>query len=200
MDGAKPLATTMRKQVEKLVWEHIVCRFEIPQEIISDNGKLFAEGKCHQIWTEELPLVLWAHQTTAKQSNGETPYSLVNGTEAVLLAEIQVLTSRTANLEETKENLRINLDLAEQRREAALIGEAAYKKSIKKYYNKRVKPSTFKVGDNVLWLNSTSKVEYVGKLGPTWEGPYIISEAFRNGSYKLETYNGQADSSHLEWS
>ncbi|XP_071700328.1 uncharacterized protein [Rutidosis leptorrhynchoides] len=162
------------KQIEKFVWEHIVCRFGIPQEIVSDNGKQFAEGifpgfceklqikqtfasvyhlqgngqvevtnrdilkglekrlgKCHQGWMEELPLVLWAHRTTPKRSNGETPYSLVYRTEAVLSAEIQVLTNRTANLEENEENLRLNLDLMEERREAALIREAAYKKRLK---------------------------------------------------------------------
>ncbi|XP_071700134.1 uncharacterized protein [Rutidosis leptorrhynchoides] len=72
-------------------------------------------GKCHQGWMEELPLVLWDHRTTPKRSNGETPYSLVYGTEAVLPAEIQVLTNRTANLEENEENLRLNLDLMEER-------------------------------------------------------------------------------------
>ncbi|XP_071719402.1 uncharacterized protein [Rutidosis leptorrhynchoides] len=117
-------------------------------------------GKCHQGWMEELPLVLWAHRTTPKRSNRETPYSLVYGTEAVLPAEIQVLTNRTANLKENEENLRLNLDLMEERREAALIREAAHKKMIEKYYNKRVKPSVYKVGDYVLRLNSTSKVEY----------------------------------------
>ncbi|XP_071741277.1 uncharacterized protein [Rutidosis leptorrhynchoides] len=78
-------------------------------------------GKSHEGWVEELPLVLWAHMTTPKRSNGETPYSLVNGTKAVLPAEIQVLSSRTANTENTEENLRLNLDLAEERREAVLI-------------------------------------------------------------------------------
>ncbi|XP_071714715.1 uncharacterized protein [Rutidosis leptorrhynchoides] len=122
-------------------------------------------------------MVLWAHQTTPKRSNGETPYSFVYETEVVLPAEIQVLTNRTATLEENEENLRLNLDLMEERREAALIREAAYKKKIERYYNKRVKPSVCKVRDYVLRLNITSKVEYEGKMGPTWEGPYVISEA-----------------------
>ncbi|XP_071695454.1 uncharacterized protein [Rutidosis leptorrhynchoides] len=176
---AKPLITRTGKHIEKFVWEHIVCRFGIPQKIVSDKGKQFAEGifpgfceklqikqtftsfyqpqgngqvevtnrdilqglekrlgKCHQGWMEELPLVLWAHRTTPKRSNGETPYSLVYGTEAVLPTEIHVLTNRTANLEENEENLRLNLNLKEERREAALIREAAYKKTIKKLYNK----------------------------------------------------------------
>ncbi|XP_071718764.1 uncharacterized protein [Rutidosis leptorrhynchoides] len=40
----KPLSTTTGKYIEKFVWEHIICRFEIPRKIVSDNRKQFAEG------------------------------------------------------------------------------------------------------------------------------------------------------------
>ncbi|GJY25903.1 reverse transcriptase domain-containing protein, partial [Tanacetum coccineum] len=39
-------------------------------------------------WVDELPNVLWAHRTSIKQSNGETPFSLTSGSEAVIPAEI----------------------------------------------------------------------------------------------------------------
>ncbi|GKB05813.1 reverse transcriptase domain-containing protein, partial [Tanacetum coccineum] len=35
--------------------------------------------------------------------------------------------------------------------------------------------------------NEASKIEDEGKLGPNWEGPYRVTEAFENGSYKLQT-------------
>ncbi|GJT85307.1 reverse transcriptase domain-containing protein [Tanacetum coccineum] len=41
---AKPLASITGKHVERFVWEHIVCRFGIPQMIVSNNGKQFEEG------------------------------------------------------------------------------------------------------------------------------------------------------------
>nr|GEV49542.1 reverse transcriptase domain-containing protein [Tanacetum cinerariifolium] len=50
--------------------------------------------KTHQGWVDELPQVLWAHRTTLKSSNGETPFSLVYGLEAVILIEISVETRR----------------------------------------------------------------------------------------------------------
>ncbi|GJQ96256.1 reverse transcriptase domain-containing protein [Tanacetum coccineum] len=77
-------------------------------------------------WMEELPHVLWAHRTMIKSSNGDTPFSLTYGTEAVIPAEIGMPTLRTAevNLEENKEALEINLDLLEERREQAAIREA----------------------------------------------------------------------------
>nr|GEV33460.1 reverse transcriptase domain-containing protein [Tanacetum cinerariifolium] len=53
--------------------------------------------KMHQeggSWVEELPNVIWAHRTTPKTSNVETPFSLSYGTEAVIPAEIGILTRR----------------------------------------------------------------------------------------------------------
>ncbi|GJR55538.1 reverse transcriptase domain-containing protein [Tanacetum coccineum] len=41
-------------------------------------------------WMEEISHVLWAHRTMIKSSNGDTPFSLTYGTEAVISAEIAI--------------------------------------------------------------------------------------------------------------
>nr|GEW03745.1 reverse transcriptase domain-containing protein [Tanacetum cinerariifolium] len=41
---AKAVATITGGQVKKFVWDNIVCSFGIPGEIISDNGKQFADN------------------------------------------------------------------------------------------------------------------------------------------------------------
>nr|GEX70514.1 reverse transcriptase domain-containing protein [Tanacetum cinerariifolium] len=41
---AKAVATITGEQVKKFVWDNIVCRFGIPGEIISDNGKQFSDN------------------------------------------------------------------------------------------------------------------------------------------------------------
>ncbi|GKC76771.1 reverse transcriptase domain-containing protein [Tanacetum coccineum] len=41
---AKPLVSITGKHMEKFVWEHIVCKFRVPQIIIFDNEKQFSEG------------------------------------------------------------------------------------------------------------------------------------------------------------
>ncbi|GJV89500.1 reverse transcriptase domain-containing protein [Tanacetum coccineum] len=38
---AKPVVTITGNQIKKFVWDNIVCRFRLPGEIISDNGKQF---------------------------------------------------------------------------------------------------------------------------------------------------------------
>ncbi|GKC89874.1 hypothetical protein Tco_1150523, partial [Tanacetum coccineum] len=74
-----------------------------------------------------------------KSSNGDTPFSLTYGTEAVIPAKIGMPTLRTTevNLEENKEALEINLDLLEERREHAAIREAKSKAKMEIYYNSK---------------------------------------------------------------
>ncbi|KAL0313318.1 UNVERIFIED_CONTAM: hypothetical protein Sradi_5731100 [Sesamum radiatum] len=45
-------------------------------------------------WTEELTSVLWAYRTTPRGSTGETPFSLVYGTEAIIPAELGIPSHR----------------------------------------------------------------------------------------------------------
>ncbi|GKD77115.1 reverse transcriptase domain-containing protein, partial [Tanacetum coccineum] len=83
-------------------------------------------------WVEELPNVLWAHRTTPKTSNGETPFSLAYGTEAVIPVKIGIPTRRTIQRfdEENEDALRMNLNLLEERRKIASIREARRKQKV----------------------------------------------------------------------
>ncbi|GKF00197.1 reverse transcriptase domain-containing protein, partial [Tanacetum coccineum] len=41
---AKAVSTITGNQVKKFVWDNIVCRFSLPGEIVSDNGKQFSDN------------------------------------------------------------------------------------------------------------------------------------------------------------
>ncbi|GJT64398.1 hypothetical protein Tco_1015878 [Tanacetum coccineum] len=108
----------------------------------------------------------------------------------VILAEIGMPRHQTIMIKEgegNEEEMGLNLDLLTERREAAAIQEARYKMKMEQYYNKRVLPVSFKVGEYVYRKNEASRVENLGKLGLKWEGPYLVVEAYQNGSYKLRT-------------
>ncbi|GKD17654.1 reverse transcriptase domain-containing protein [Tanacetum coccineum] len=113
---------------------------------------------------EELPHVLWAHRTMIKLSHGDTPFSLTYGTEAVIPTEIRMPTYRTTAVDtvHNDEELRLNLDLLDERREHAAICEA----KMTKYYNARVRGVTFRPRDFVYRNNDASHVVAGGKLGP----------------------------------
>nr|GEX36704.1 reverse transcriptase domain-containing protein [Tanacetum cinerariifolium] len=144
-------------------------------------------------YMEELPHVLWAHRIMIKTSNGDTPFSLTYGTEAVILAEIGMPTLRTAKVDPVRNNeaLKINLDLLEEKREDVAIREAKSKAKKKKYYNSKVRDTSFMPGDLVYLNNDASRAEDTGKLGPKWEGPCEVTEALGNGAYKLKDHNGK---------
>nr|GFD05153.1 reverse transcriptase domain-containing protein [Tanacetum cinerariifolium] len=84
-----------------------------------------------------------------KSSNGDTPFSLTYGTKAVIPVKIGMPTLRTAKIDmaHNDEALDINPDLLEERREQAAIREARSKSKMKKYYNSKVRNTSFKPGD-----------------------------------------------------
>nr|GEY89856.1 reverse transcriptase domain-containing protein [Tanacetum cinerariifolium] len=121
-------------------------------------------------WVEELSHVLWAHRTTIKVRTGDTPFSLVYETEAVIQAEIGMPTIRTAevNVATNDDERRIDLDLLE--------------KGANGYYDAKVRGVSFRPGDFVYRANAASHAEDAGKLGPKWEGPYEVNEALGNAT------------------
>ncbi|GKC68070.1 reverse transcriptase domain-containing protein, partial [Tanacetum coccineum] len=143
-------------------------------------------------WLKEISHVLWAHRTMIKSSNGETPFSLTYGAEAVILVEIRMPTLRTAEVDTIRndEALGVNLDLLEEKKEQAAIQEAKTKARMEKYYNARVRSISFRPGDLVYQNNEASRAEDRGKLEPKWEGPYEVTEALGKGTYKLRDRNG----------
>ncbi|GJU95287.1 reverse transcriptase domain-containing protein [Tanacetum coccineum] len=140
---------------------------------------------------EEISHVLWAHRTMVKSSNGDTPFSLTYGTEAVIPTEIGMPTFRTAELDMAKNDaaLQINLELLEEKREQAAITEAKSKRQMEKYYNAKVQNTSFKPGDLVYRNNEASRAEDTGTLGPKWEGPYEVTEALGIGMYRAKRRN-----------
>nr|GEW23008.1 reverse transcriptase domain-containing protein [Tanacetum cinerariifolium] len=69
--------------------------------------------------------------------------------------------------------------------EQATIQEAKSKAKMEKYYDSRVRNTSFKPGDLVYQNNKSSQEKDEGKLGPKCEGPYEITEALGKGAYKL---------------
>nr|GFA05928.1 reverse transcriptase domain-containing protein [Tanacetum cinerariifolium] len=105
-------------------------------------------GEGNKNWVEELPRVLWAHRTMIKSSHGDMLFSLTYGTEAVIPVEIGMPTYRTVAVDmvNNDKELRLNLDLLEERREHAAVCEARAKSKMMKYYNARVCGVAFKPG------------------------------------------------------
>ena len=124
----------------------------------------------------------------------ETPFALAFGTKAVDPVEVGLKSLRIEleNIEHNEEVLRLNLDLIEEKYEQVLKRMEDYHRKTTRYYDQRVKPRSYKPGDLVLKkLMPARKDPSHGKLGPNWEGPYILSRIIRPGNYELQKEEGK---------
>ncbi|RVW42238.1 hypothetical protein CK203_096569 [Vitis vinifera] len=78
-------------KVASFIRSHIICRYGVPHELISDRGVVCGAIEAmnknimilrrmvetSQDWSEKLPFALWAYRTSFRTSTGATPYSLV---------------------------------------------------------------------------------------------------------------------------
>nr|GEV06675.1 reverse transcriptase domain-containing protein [Tanacetum cinerariifolium] len=110
---AKPVATITGNQVEKFMWDYIVCRKSKQKPRRRDKGTIGQRKN----WIEEIPHVLWAYCTMIKLSNGDTPFSLTYRTKVVIPTEIGMPTLRTTEIDmvQNDEALELNLDLLEEK-------------------------------------------------------------------------------------
>ncbi|XP_070013558.1 uncharacterized protein [Nicotiana sylvestris] len=171
------------------LWPFMKWRMDIVGALPQAKGKKRLEESKGN-WPEVLPRVLWAYRTTSKTTTGETPFSLVYGAEALIPVKIGEPSTRytQATKELNEEEMRVNLDLLEERRETTLIRMTSQKQVIERYYNRKARLRYFKIGDYVLKkvFQSTGATN-VGKLSPNWEGPYKIYGIARKGAYELES-------------
>ncbi|XP_019178351.1 PREDICTED: uncharacterized protein LOC109173565 [Ipomoea nil] len=144
-------------------------------------------------WTDELDRVLWAYRTTQRRATEESPFSLAYGFEAKVPIEVVEPTHRVRDYsdEENEENLRIEKNFFEERREVAYARMVEYQRAVKRYRDRRIRPRTFQVGDLVLRDRRASQPTKGGKFAIKWEGPYRIAAVVQAGTYKLETLEGK---------
>ncbi|XP_075655205.1 uncharacterized protein LOC142625430 [Castanea sativa] len=121
-------------------------------------------------------------------------FRLTYGIEAVIPVEVGVASVRREVFREkdNDDQLRINLDFLDETRDKASNKMVKYQRKMTEYYNKRVKLRRLEIGDLVLRkVTTATKNSAQGKLGPTWKGPYRVVHYSRQGSYHLETLDGQ---------
>ena len=67
------------------------------QAKVSNRTILHSMEAAKGLWVEELPILMWAYQTTSRVLTGETPFSLTIGFEAVVPIELGLPSFKTNN-------------------------------------------------------------------------------------------------------
>ncbi|XP_075660342.1 uncharacterized protein LOC142630247 [Castanea sativa] len=146
------------------------------------------------VWPDELPGVLWAYRTTMRTLTRETPFKLTYGSEAVIPTEVHMANHRVMKYqdEDNEKQPHLNLDLIDEIRMDAEQRKARYKNLMARKYDAMVKPRCFNIGDLVLKrVSLVIRNPAHGKLGPNWEGPYVVINCKRQRSYYFEALDGR---------
>ena len=129
--------------------------------------------------------MVWGLRTQASHSTGVSPYFLVYGSEAIILAGIAFRAPRVEHNDEEQTVVVWTEDInrAEEERLITCICAAKYLEGLRRYYNRNIKGRSFAVGDLV--LHRKQKTKGMHKLSSHWEGSYMVKEVTRPGSYRL---------------
>ena len=154
------------------------------------RGLMRRLDKAKGIWAEEVPRIVLAYHTTPQSTTREIPFSLVYGSDAMILVEIQENSPCFQNfvVEESNEERNVNLDLLDEVREEARIKAKALKRRVEYKYNSKLRPRQFQVADLVMRKAHPYQLENM--LSPKWIGHFRVTEALENGAYRLETLEG----------
>ena len=112
-----------------------------------------------------------------------SPYFLVYGSKAILPADIAFRAPRVEhyNEEQAAAVQTEDIDRAEEEHLITCIRTAKYLEGLRRYYNHNIKGHSFAVGDLV--LRRKQKTKGMHKFSSPWEGPYVVKEVTRLGSY-----------------
>jgi hypothetical protein len=115
---------------------------------------------------------------------------MVYGSEAVLPTDLIFGAPRLTfeSIAEVEATRLENIDVLEEERLNTLIQSARYQQTLMHYHDQAVRHRCFAVGDLVLRLILTGEGRH--KLSSLWEGPFIVLEVTRPGSYRLTQMDG----------
>ena len=138
-----------------------------------------------------MPYVVWSLRTQPSRAlHGNTPFFMVYGSEAVLPTDLKFGAPRLVfeSIAEAEATRLEDIDILEEERLNAVIQSAWYQQTLRRYHDKAVRQRFFSVGDLVLRRILTGEGRH--KLSPLWEGPFIVAEVTRPGSYRLTQMDG----------
>jgi hypothetical protein len=141
-------------------------------------------------WIDELPKVIWYHNTTVSRATGFTPFRLLFRTEAMTLEEIKNESLRVQNAKEIEEvDMKVEKDMIELTFLEASENIEKYQRETKAWKDKKIIKKDIKSSDLV--LKRKKNWENLEKLQEPWEGPYIAKETSMSGAFCLTDQIGE---------
>ena len=95
--------------------------------------------------------------------------------------------------EDDNHKLRLaELESLDEKRLQAQQKLECYQARLSRAFNKKVRPRSFQVGDQVLAVRRPIIMTHKtgSKFTPKWDGPYVVREVYLNGAYKIVDIEG----------
>ncbi|CAL2270943.1 unnamed protein product [Prunus armeniaca] len=157
-------------KIENFVRKNILCRFGLPNAIVTDNGKqfdcsrfnisIFFASPAHPQSNGQVEAINKIIKKTLKKklgaAKGNWPAMLLEALWAIntsyrrLTGETLFSLAFGAEAVVPVKRLALNLDLIDEHRSQAQLQNATYKQRMARYYDSHVKHRSFKAGDWVL--------------------------------------------------
>jgi hypothetical protein len=115
---------------------------------------------------------------------------MVYGSEAVLPTDLRFGAPRLVfeSIVEAEATRLEDVDVLEEERLNTVIQSARYLQTLRRYHDKAIQHLSFVVGDLVIRQILMGAGRH--KLSPIWEGPSVVAEVTRPGSYRLTQMDG----------
>jgi hypothetical protein len=157
--------------------------------------KIISEKPCQFHTT--LTYAQWTYRKTTKNSIGHTPFQLLYGQEVFMLIDLELSSLKHGiqgkELNSIDNPQRFNALLAfEYKKCYSLTNLNKRQQSIKKYFDKKAKTTTFGVGQKVfLWDFANANKGKHSTFYKLWLGPYLVGFVFGSNYYLLKDEKGR---------
>ncbi|XP_070036659.1 uncharacterized protein LOC142166800 [Nicotiana tabacum] len=129
-------------------------------------------------------------------SIGSTPYLSVYGTEVVIPAGVEnpslwIIKEAELSDAEWMQSRYDQLDLIDGKRMNAVWHDQLFQNRMARYFNKKVRPRQFILGQVVLNWIFPHQDEAKGKFSPNYQGPYMVHRVLTEGALTLAEMDGE---------
>ncbi|XP_015161092.1 uncharacterized protein [Solanum tuberosum] len=192
-----------KKVVADFVRNNLICRFGVPESIITDNGANLNSHLMREI-CEQFKITHRNSTTYRPQMNGAVEVANKNikkilrkmiDNRSVIPAEVEIPSLRIIQLAELNdvEWVRKPIDqltLIDEKRMVVVCHCQLYRQRMIRVFHKKVRARIFEIGQLVLKCIFPHQVEYKGKFAPNWQGPYMVRKVLSGGALVFSEMDG----------
>ncbi|GJV89168.1 reverse transcriptase domain-containing protein [Tanacetum coccineum] len=193
---AKPITVKNARQVEKFVWEYVVCRFGVPRMISSKEEEHFKKGifadfckglkitQTFSPFTEHMEIMHYIEKQLVRSQQSWVDNlakelwvhrTLPRNSHEETPFSLTYGSEAIIPITEVTDDRGRTQETTKKSKEIASIEKSHYRNKLRKYHNTRNNYSNYIVGDFVLFPTSSQEQQ----------GPHMISEVHKDGFYTL---------------